>query len=37
MNFFKKPGADVPVNQAGWAGVIKGRMDFEFLGYKINP
>jgi hypothetical protein len=32
LNFFKKSGTDVPVNQAGWASVIRGSMNFEFFG-----
>ena len=29
-----KIGSDVLVNQVGWAGIILGRLDFEFAGYK---
>jgi 5'-nucleotidase len=29
-----KTGSDVLVNQVGWAGIILGRLDFEFTGYK---
>ncbi len=29
-----KNGADVLVNQVGWAGIVLGRLDFEFAGYK---
>ena len=29
-----KTGSDVLVNQVGWAGIILGRLDFEFAGYK---
>jgi len=29
-----KTGGDVLVNQVGWAGIILGRLDFEFTGYK---
>ena len=29
-----KNGSDVLVNQVGWAGIILGRLDFEFAGYK---
>jgi 5'-nucleotidase len=32
--FKNKPGSDVLVNQVGWAGIILGRLDFEFTGYK---
>lgn len=28
-----KTGSDVLVNQVGWAGIILGRLDFEFAGY----
>jgi hypothetical protein len=36
LNFFKKTGTDVPVNQAGWASVIRDSMNFEFFGLKIK-
>lgn len=29
-----KSGSDVIVNQVGWAGIMLGRLDFEFAGYK---
>ncbi len=29
-----KMGSDVLVNQVGWAGIVLGRLDFEFSGYK---
>lgn len=29
-----KTGSDVVVNQVGWAGIMLGRLDFEFAGYK---
>jgi len=29
-----KTGSDVIVNQVGWAGIMLGRLDFEFAGYK---
>jgi 5'-nucleotidase len=29
-----RSGNDVLVNQVGWAGIILGRLDFEFMGYK---
>ncbi len=29
-----KTGSDVLVNQVGWAGIMLGRLDFEFAGYK---
>lgn len=29
-----KQGSDVLVNQVGWAGIVLGRLDFEFSGYK---
>lgn len=32
--FKNKKGSDVLVNQVGWAGIILGRLDFEFSGYK---
>lgn len=32
--FKNKSGNDVVVNQVGWAGIILGRLDFEFAGYK---
>lgn len=32
--FKNKTGSDVLVNQVGWAGIILGRLDFEFTGYK---
>ncbi|MGB4844739.1 MAG: metallophosphatase [Ferruginibacter sp.] len=32
--FINKKGQDVVVNQVGWAGLILGRLDFEFSGYK---
>ncbi len=31
-----KSGSDVLVNQVGWAGIILGRLDFEFTGYKTK-
>ncbi len=34
--FKNKTGSDVLVNQVGWAGIILGRLDFEFLGYQKN-
>ena len=27
-------GGNVLVNQLGWAGIVLGRLDFEFSGYK---
>jgi len=32
--FKNKTGSDVLVNQVGWAGIILGRLDFDFTGYK---
>lgn len=32
--FKNKSGSDVLVNQVGWAGIILGRLDFEFTGTK---
>lgn len=29
-----KTGSDVLVNQVGWAGIILGRLDFDFAGFK---
>lgn len=29
-----KKGDDVLVNQVGWAGIVLGRLDYEFAGYK---
>lgn len=29
-----KNGSDVIINQVGWAGILLGRLDFEFNGYK---
>lgn len=31
-----KAGADVLVNQVGWAGIVLGRLDYEFSRYKKN-
>ncbi len=31
-----KVGSDVLVNQVGWAGIVLGRLDFEFSKYKNN-
>ena len=31
-----KTGSDVLVNQVGWAGIILGRLDFVFTGYKTK-
>ena len=29
-----KSGSDVLINQVGWAGIVLGRLDFEFSGQK---
>ncbi len=29
-----KAGSDVLINQVGWAGIVLGRLDFEFKGTK---
>ncbi len=29
-----KSGSDVLINQVGWAGIVLGRLDFEFSGFK---
>ncbi len=34
VTYKNKAGSDVLVNQVGWAGIILGRLDFEFSGYK---
>lgn len=34
VTYKNKSGTDVIVNQVGWAGIILGRLDFEFAGYK---
>ena len=34
VSYKNKAGSDVLVNQVGWAGIILGRLDFEFSGYK---
>jgi 5'-nucleotidase len=34
--FKNKNGMDIIVNQVGWAGIILGRLDFEFEGTKKN-
>ena len=34
ITYKNKAGSDVLVNQVGWAGIVLGRLDFEFSGYK---
>lgn len=34
VTYKNKAGSDVLVNQVGWAGIVLGRLDFEFSGYK---
>ena len=32
--YTNKNGSDVLINQVGWAGIIMGRLDFDFAGFK---
>jgi 5'-nucleotidase len=34
--YVNKTGSDVLVNQVGWAGIMLGRLDFDFAGFKYK-